>query len=1766
MKRNNSKSWFGDPKLALKKIFIAYLALVTGCSNTAQTIQQSSAVEGSDGSYFSAHVASSGYIANEPATSASEAPSGKNNLPELGGSAPAEDNASSSQGHDLGELFGGLPASDQQAISDPRNQGYQGADQLQGMALGMLNSAATQAAKEWFSARHATAEIAVNAGSKGGKSGSFDMLMPIFDSEQDLVFAQVGFRRSNAHTEGYRNTANFGAGYRRNVDNWIAGVNAFYDRDLTGKNDRLGLGAEVFTDNLRFSGNLYHRLSDWKVSPDLEDYLERPANGYDLRVEGSLPSLPQVVGKAVYEKYYGDQVGLFGASNRQKDPQAVTLGVTYSPVPMIGVGVDHRQGQGGLSETTAKMTINYQFGVPLAKQLSMAYSTNHKLVNSRYGLVNRNNEIVLEYREKDAGQIMVPALVHGTGTQVLTFPVTFTDSKISNFSWVGTAAGFAMPYGGGSTATLTLPAYNGAGGNLYTLQAVGTDNFGRVVSSNVMQVRVDAFQIALERSKSSGMANGTDAVTFTATLLEPSGDPKQNTPVTWEVQGTATVQDKDEHTDDKGQARLKLASRFANSIQVSVQEPQGAKAESNVSFAGDINSARVVSLTPTPSQVVADGTATSKLVAVVKDANGNALPPGVKVDWSASTGNLSDGSSYTDENSQAVATITSKVTGDASITATAVKGGATAKVVFSADNGTARVVSLTPTPTSIPASGSVSSQLVAMVQDAHGNPVPGASVTWTTGLGDLSADTSVTDANGKAVSSLSGKTAGNAAVKASATAGSSTATVTLTPDGSTARVVSLVATPTSIMANGSASSQLVAMVQDANGNPVPGASVTWTTGLGDLSADTSVTDANGKAVSSLSGKTAGSAAVKASAAAGAMSVTVTLTPDGSTARVVSLVATPASITANGSASSQLVAMVQDANGNPVPGASVSWTTGLGDLSADTSVTDANGKAVSSLSGKTAGSAAVKASAAAGSSTATVTLTPDGSTARVVSLIATPTSIPANGSASSQLVAMVQDANGNPVPGASVTWTTGLGDLSADTSVTDASGKAVSSLSGKTAGSATVKAAAAAGAMSVTVTLTPDGSTARVVSLVATPTSIMANGSASSQLVAMVQDANGNPVPGASVTWTTGLGDLSADTSVTDASGKAVSSLSGKTAGSAAVKASAAAGSSTATVTLTPDGSTARVVSLVATPTSIPANGSASSQLVAMVQDANGNPVPGASVTWTTGLGDLSADTSVTDANGKAVSSLSGKTAGSATVKATAAAGALSVVVALTPDASTARVVKLSALPKAIVANGTASSQLVAKVEDANGNPVANAPVSWSTTVGTLTELATQTDSDGYTVIRISSTKSGLAQVKAEAAAGASTTTVTLQPDPATARVVSLTPTPSTIAANGSESSQLLAMVLDANDNPVPSASVTWTTGLGDLSADTSVTDASGKAVSSLSGTTVGVATVMAAAVAGSSSANVTLGPDFATARIVSLTASVPAIPTDSTTPSSIVATVKDANGNSVGAGFSVSFTASEGSLSGAMFTTDANGQARANLRATRVGSGSGTVTASVPVNSANVTVGFYADAASAKVASLVASPATVPADGTISTLTATVVDKNDNPLGAGITVNFGTDLNSLSGPSAVTNSSGVASVTIQGTTAGTANVTAKTTVSGNATSAVIFTQSKPVINSLSFSSSTGNLPHDYDKILSDGVVSWGATNAITYTLSWRNSVGSGGVLYSGTATSFAPRGYLTGVGGTDHVTFILVAYNTGGETSQKEITVYAPETHVDPSG
>ncbi|KGT85990.1 molybdenum cofactor biosynthesis protein, partial [Erwinia typographi] len=181
---------------------------------------------------------------------------------------------------------------------------------------------------------------------------------------------------------------------------WMYGGNVFFDDDFTGKNRRVGLGGEAWTDYLRLSANTYVGTTQWHGSRDFDDsWQEKPADGYDVRAEGWLPAFPQLGGKLVWEQYYGSQVALFDKDHLQRNPHAVTAGLTYTPVPLVTLGVDQKQGA-GQHDTQALLGLHWTMGQNWRWQTDPAnVAALRTLAGSRYELVNRNNEIVMQYRK-----------------------------------------------------------------------------------------------------------------------------------------------------------------------------------------------------------------------------------------------------------------------------------------------------------------------------------------------------------------------------------------------------------------------------------------------------------------------------------------------------------------------------------------------------------------------------------------------------------------------------------------------------------------------------------------------------------------------------------------------------------------------------------------------------------------------------------------------------------------------------------------------------------------------------------------------------------------------------------------------------------------------------------------------------------------------------------------------------------------------------------------------------------------------------------------------------------------------------------------------------------------------------------------------------------------------------------------------------------------------------------------------------------------------
>lgn len=183
-------------------------------------------------------------------------------------------------------------------------------------------------------------------------------------------------------------------------------------------------------------------------------------------------------------------------------------------------------------------------------------------------------------------------------------------------------------------------------------------------------------------------------------------------------------------------------------------------------------------------------------------------------------------------------------------------------------------------------------------------------------------------------------------------------------------------------------------------------------------------------------------------------------------------------------------------------------------------------------------------------------------------------------------------------------------------------------------------------------------TARVVSVTANPTSILANNIQTSTLTATLQDGDGYLVGfGIPTNWWTSNGLLSSSSTITDASGRTSVTLRGTVAGLSTVTASAAAGAASANVWLLADPSTSRVVTLSPTAWSAPADWTQIG-LYATVRDAYNNILPaGQAVYWAATLGGLGAGLSYTDGSGVAYSTIASGSAGGSTIYARTAVSA-----------------------------------------------------------------------------------------------------------------------------------------------------------------------------------------------------------------------------------------------------------------------------------------------------------------------------------------------------------------------------------------------------------------------------------------------------------------------------------------------------------------------------
>ncbi|ELE9247838.1 inverse autotransporter beta domain-containing protein [Enterobacter kobei] len=375
------------------------------------------------------------------------------------------------------------------------------AGSVAGQAKGFAVNQANQEINNWLSGA-GTARAKLNIDNKGRVDGSeLDLLVPLNDTPSSLTFTQFGVRHIDDRT-----MANLGLGQRHYIDNeWMFGYNAFFDYDLRRDHSRAGLGLELARDYLKFGANSYFRTSNWRASPDVTDYDERPANGFDLRTEAYIPALPQLGGSLTYEQYYGDEVGLFGKNTRSRNPAAMTAGLSYTPFPLLNLGVERKQGTtSGEGDTRFTIGLTYDINGSWSRQIDPdAVNNTRTLAGTRYDLVERNNEIVLEYRKQELIRLKADPLVTGESGQTKDLNLSINAKYgLSSVRWDDaalTAAGGSIRQSG-EKYSVTLPSYTEGGVNSWTISAVAVDRKGNVSNRAETQITVTSAGISLTES------------------------------------------------------------------------------------------------------------------------------------------------------------------------------------------------------------------------------------------------------------------------------------------------------------------------------------------------------------------------------------------------------------------------------------------------------------------------------------------------------------------------------------------------------------------------------------------------------------------------------------------------------------------------------------------------------------------------------------------------------------------------------------------------------------------------------------------------------------------------------------------------------------------------------------------------------------------------------------------------------------------------------------------------------------------------------------------------------------------------------------------------------------------------------------------------------------------------------------------------------------------------------------------------------------------
>lgn len=1235
------------------------------------------------------------------------------------------------------------------------------------------------------------------------------------------------------------------------------------------------------------------------------------------------------------------------------------------------------------------------------------------LAGSRYDLVDRNNNIVLEYRKKELVRLTLTDPVTGKSGEVKSLVSSLqTKYALKGYNVEATA----LEAAGGKVVTtgkdilVTLPGYRFTStpetDNTWPIEVTAEDVKGNLSNREQSMVVVQAPTLSQKDSSvslSTQTLNADSHSTATLTFIahDAAGNPVVGLVLSTRHEGVQDItlsEWKDNGDGSYTQILTTGAMSGTLTLMPQLNGVDAAKAPAVVNIIS-ISSSRTHSsikidkdryLSGNPIEVTVElRDENDKPVKEQKQQLNNAVSidnvkPGVTTDWKETADGVYKATytAYTRGSGLTAKLLMQNWNEDLH----------TAGFIIDANPQSAKIATLSASNNGVLANENAANTVSVNVADEGSNPINDHTVTFAVLSGSATCfnnqNTAKTDVNGLATFDLKSSKQEDNTVEVTLENGvKQTLIVSFVGDSSTAQV-DLQKSKNEVVADGNDSATMTATVRDAKGNLLNDVKVTFN--VNSAAAKLSQTEVNshdGIATATLTSLKNGDYRVTASVSSGSQAnQQVIFIGDQSTA-ALTLSVPSGDITVTNTAPLHMTATLQDKNGNPLKDKEITFSV-PNDVASRFSIsnsgkgmTDSNGTAIASLTGTLAGTHMITARLANSnvSDTQPMTFVADKDRAVVV-LQTSKAEIIGNGVDETTLTATVKDPSNHPVAGITVNFTMPQ-DVAANftlenngIAITQANGEAHVTLKGKKAGTHTVTATLGNNNTSDSqpVTFVADKTSAQVV-LQMSKDEITGNGVDNATLTATVKDQFDNEVNNLPVTFSSASSGLTLTPGVsnTNESGIAQATLAGVAFGEQTVTASLAnnGASDNKTVHFIGDTAAAKIIELTPVPDSIIAGtpqNSSGSVITATVVDNNGFPVKGVTVNFTSRTNSAemtNGGQAVTNEQGKATvtytNTRSSIESGARpdTVEASLENGSstLSTSINVNADASTAHLTLLQALFDTVSAGDTTNLYIEVKDNYGNGVPQQEVTLRVSPSEGVTpsNNAIYTTNHDGNFYASFTATKAGVYQVTATLENGDSMQqTVTYVPNVANAEIT-LAASKDPLIADNNDLTTLTATVADTEGNAIANTEVTFT------------------------------------------------------------------LPED----------VK------------ANFTLSDGGKA----ITDAEGKAKVTLKGTKAGAH--TVTASMTGGkSEQLVVNFIADTLSAQVNLNVTEDNFIANNVGMTTLQATVTDGNGNPLAnEAVTFTLPADVSASftlgQGGSAITDINGKAEVTLSGTKSGTYPVT-----------------------------------------------------------------------------------------------------------------------------